>query len=110
MDMAFPAERTFFLLFPGDHKIGAAISAGPRIADKHFTDTRIFLNSRGVWRHNKNHLTSSTKSLNLDGPAIRNANRGDSRKLIRKFLVPRKRFAKKGGSVREPSGDSRQSG
>ena len=28
--------------FPGVHKIGAAIS-GPRIADKHFTDTRIFL-------------------------------------------------------------------
>ena len=35
----FPAERTHF---PGAHKIGAAIS-GPRIADKHFTDTRIFL-------------------------------------------------------------------
>ena len=29
-------------IFPGAHKIGAAIS-GPRIADKHFTDTRIFL-------------------------------------------------------------------
>ena len=29
--------------FPGVHKIGAAIS-GPRIADKNFTDTRIFLN------------------------------------------------------------------
>ena len=28
--------------FPGVHKIGAAIS-GPRIADKNFTDTRIFL-------------------------------------------------------------------
>ena len=41
---AFP----FFLqkerIFPGVHKIGAPIS-GPRIADKHFTDTkRIFLN------------------------------------------------------------------
>ena len=34
-----PAERT---LFPGVHKIGAAFS-GPRIADKNFTDTRIFL-------------------------------------------------------------------
>ena len=36
----------FFLqngrIFPGVHKIGAAI-ARPRIADKHFTDTRIFL-------------------------------------------------------------------
>ena len=36
----------FFLqngrIFPGVHKIGAAIS-GPRIADKNFTDTRIFL-------------------------------------------------------------------
>ena len=38
MDMGFPAERT---LFPGVHRIGAAIS-GPRIADKNFTDTRIF--------------------------------------------------------------------
>ena len=28
--------------FPGVHKIGAAIS-GPRIADKNFTDTGIFL-------------------------------------------------------------------
>ena len=38
----------FFLqngrIFPGVHKIGAAIS-GPRIADKNFTDTRIFLNA-----------------------------------------------------------------
>ena len=36
----------FFLqkecIFPGTHKIGAAIS-GPRIADKNFTDTRTFL-------------------------------------------------------------------
>ena len=29
-------------IFPGVHKIGAAIS-GPRIADKKFCDTRIFL-------------------------------------------------------------------
>ena len=29
-------------IFPGVHKIGAAIS-GPRIADTNFTDTRIFL-------------------------------------------------------------------
>ena len=36
----FLAERTHF--FPGVHKIGAAVS-GPRIADKKFTDTRIFL-------------------------------------------------------------------
>ena len=36
----FPAERTQIL---GAHKIGAAIS-GPRIADKNFMDTRIFLN------------------------------------------------------------------
>ena len=38
----------FFLqkerIFPGVHKIGAPIS-GPRIADKNFTDTRIFLTS-----------------------------------------------------------------
>ena len=38
----------FFLqkerIFPGVHKIGAAIS-GPRIADTNFTDTRIFLKS-----------------------------------------------------------------
>ena len=39
--------RTWFFLqkeriFPGVHKIGAAIS-GPRIADTNFTDTRIFL-------------------------------------------------------------------
>ena len=39
MDMVFPAERTHFL--PGAHKIGAAIF-GPRIADKNYTDTRIF--------------------------------------------------------------------
>ena len=39
MDMGFPAERTHF---PGVHKIDAPIS-GPRIADKNFTDTRIFL-------------------------------------------------------------------
>ena len=36
----------FFLqngsIFPGAHKIGAAIS-GPRIADTNFTDTRVFL-------------------------------------------------------------------
>ena len=31
-------------IFPGAHKIGAAIS-GPRIADMNFTDTRIFLKS-----------------------------------------------------------------
>ena len=31
-------------IFPGVHKIGAAIS-GPRIADTNFTDTRIFLNN-----------------------------------------------------------------
>ena len=30
-------------IFPGVHKIGAAIS-GPRIADTNFTDTRLFLN------------------------------------------------------------------
>ena len=35
----FPAETTHF---PGVHKIDAPIS-GPRIADKNFTDTRIFL-------------------------------------------------------------------
>ena len=39
-------DTGFFLqkerIFPGVHKIGAAIS-GPRIADTNFTDTRIFL-------------------------------------------------------------------
>ena len=44
MDMVFPAERTHF--FQAPHKIGAAIS-GPRIADKTFTDTRLFLKSAG---------------------------------------------------------------
>ena len=39
MDMVFPAERTHF---PGVHKIDAPVS-GPRIADKNFTDTRIFV-------------------------------------------------------------------
>ena len=39
MDMGFLQKER---IFPGAHKIGAAIS-GPRIADKHFTDTRIFL-------------------------------------------------------------------
>ena len=39
MDMVFLQNGR---IFPGVHKIGAAIS-GPRIADKHFTDTRIFL-------------------------------------------------------------------
>ena len=42
--------RTWFFLqkeriFPGVHKIGAAIS-GPRIADTNFTDTGIFLMER----------------------------------------------------------------
>ena len=37
--MGFPAERTHF---PRAHKTGAAIS-GPRIADKNYMDTRIFL-------------------------------------------------------------------
>ena len=40
MAIVFPAERA---LFPCAHKIGAAIS-GARIADKKFTDKRIFLN------------------------------------------------------------------
>ena len=35
-------------LFPGVHKIGAAIS-GPRIADKNFTDTRIVLIQGLLW-------------------------------------------------------------
>ena len=41
----FLQNRRFF---PGVHKIGAAIS-GPRIADKNFTDTRIFL-TKGRFR------------------------------------------------------------
>ena len=36
-------------IFPGVHKIGAAIS-GPRIADTNFTDTRIFLRLEDVHR------------------------------------------------------------
>ena len=40
MDMAVFLQKEG--IFPGVHKIGAAIS-GPRIADKNFTDTRIFL-------------------------------------------------------------------
>ena len=40
MDMGFFLQRE--RIFPGIHKIGAAIS-GPRIADKRFTDTRAFL-------------------------------------------------------------------
>ena len=43
MDIVFPAERTHF---PGVHKIDAPIS-GLRIADKNFTDTRIFLKNWG---------------------------------------------------------------
>ena len=39
MDMVFLQKER---IFPGVHKIGAAIS-GPRIADTNFTDTRIFL-------------------------------------------------------------------
>ena len=39
MDMVFLQNGR---IFPGVHKIGTAIS-GPRIADKNFTDTRIFL-------------------------------------------------------------------
>ena len=37
-------------IFPGVHKIGAAIS-GPRIADKNFMDTRIFLKQEGGPKH-----------------------------------------------------------
>ena len=40
MDMGFSCRKSAFFL--GVHKIGAPIS-GPRIADKNFTDTRIFL-------------------------------------------------------------------
>ena len=40
MDMGFSCRENAF--FPGVHKIDAPIS-GPRIADKNFTDTRIFL-------------------------------------------------------------------
>ena len=39
MDMGFFLQKE--RIFPGAHKIGATISS-PRIADKHFTDTRIF--------------------------------------------------------------------
>ena len=38
-------------IFPGVHKIGAAIS-GPRIEDKNFTDTRIFLTVADSHDHN----------------------------------------------------------
>ena len=41
MDMGFSCRKNAF--FRGAHKIGAPI-AGPRIADKNFTDTRTFLN------------------------------------------------------------------
>ena len=40
MDMGFACRKN--AIFPRAHKIGAAIS-GPRIADKFFMDTRIFL-------------------------------------------------------------------
>ena len=40
MDTGFSRRKSAF--FPGAHKIDAPIS-GPRIADKHFMDTRIFL-------------------------------------------------------------------
>ena len=43
MDMGFSCRKN--ALFPGVHKIGAAIS-GPRTADTNFMDTRIFL----IWR------------------------------------------------------------
>ena len=46
-------------IFPGVHKIGAAIS-GPRIADTNFTDTRIFLNEFPIL---------VTKALFLGGPS-----------------------------------------
>ena len=39
MDMVFLQNGR---IFPGTHKIGAATS-GPRIADKNFTDTMIFV-------------------------------------------------------------------
>ena len=41
MDMEVSCRKNTEIL--GAHQIGAAIS-GPRIADKNFTDTRIFLN------------------------------------------------------------------
>ena len=73
-------------------------------------------------------LTFQTVFFTLDGPAIRNANRGDSRAekksfhnlrairvnrlkpAIRNFWPPEARFAKKKGSVWEPCSDSRESG
>ena len=45
MDMGFPCRKN--AIFPRAHKIGAAIS-GPRIADKNFMDTRIFL-KKSMW-------------------------------------------------------------
>ena len=80
-------------------------------------------------------LYDSSAFLHLDGPAIRDANRGDSRELIganrfaekpyhsqnvrairanrlkpsiRNFFLPEARFAKR-GSARELSGDSHES-
>ena len=47
MDMEVFLQKKAF--FPGVHKIGAAISS-PRIADRNFTDTRIFLILLWQWQ------------------------------------------------------------
>ena len=65
----------FFLqkerIFPGAHKIGAAIS-GPRIADKNFTDTRIQLSKNsGVFL-----ATSAQNQLKLAQDLLKSATLG----------------------------------
>ena len=46
-------------IFPGAHKIGAAIS-GPRIADKNFTDTKIFLKIDPIQKKKKHSKFQAT--------------------------------------------------
>ena len=72
MDMAFSCRLDAF--FPGVHEIGAAIS-GPRISDKNFTDTRIFLKLGGgrvgiPWTCYRGHLGPSDPKLQIvPGPS-----------------------------------------
>ena len=62
MDKGFSCRKNAF--FPGVHKIDAPIS-GPRIADKNFTDTRIFLKNVVAYRGLRVGLSKTPKVADM---------------------------------------------